>query len=243
MTVTELRERLKKAVEKCEKCVKTIERHEAQAQKKLDKIIANGWDASDRYKYGAYGSEPNHDAYWAVCEYENKLNDIENAKKKLADAERIMGNWSEKLYKQVQIEKTIEEGVPTQLKEMQAELANVWYEGEIEHRDTMKAKRRQMDYVSFCRMYSARAWEDAERSDEQVKKEVERDARDFVIDLYNRIKHVTGNVTDWAGIHWKGKALNGVVAGDHGTAKVETIMAGGYNIQRLHYRVLVHRVK
>lgn len=33
--------------------------------------------------------------------------------------------------------------------------------------------------------------------------------------------------------------FNGIVKGEHGTASIRTILAGGYNIQCLHYRVLV----
>jgi hypothetical protein len=36
--------------------------------------------------------------------------------------------------------------------------------------------------------------------------------------------------------------LNGTIKGENGICKIETIYAGGYNIQCLHYRVLVHRV-
>lgn len=36
--------------------------------------------------------------------------------------------------------------------------------------------------------------------------------------------------------------LNGTIKGENGICKIETIYAGGYNIQCLHYRVLVHKV-
>lgn len=58
----------------------------------------------------------------------------------------------------------------------------------------------------------------------------------------SRIHAITGEVTDWDGIHYSGGALNGVVYGKLGSVRVESILAGGYNIQRLHVRVLVHEI-
>jgi hypothetical protein len=71
-----------------------------------------------------------------------------------------------------------------------------------------------------------------------------RDARAFVLDLLNRTKEITGEITSWAGVHLTVgtngfPVLNGYVEGKEGRALVESIYAGGYNIQRLHVRVLV----
>lgn len=80
------------------------------------------------------------------------------------------------------------------------------------------------------------------KTEEEFYKSNLKEVELFIVDLYNRVKAITGEVTDWANIHYGGKALNGFVTGENGTAKVESILAGGYNIQRLHVRVLVHKV-
>ena len=104
MKSVELHERLRKAEENVAKVQKTIERHEAQAAKKLAVLEQNGWEAN-RY---LYNDGQHDDAYWAVCEYENKLSDIKGAEKKLEEAERIRDNWKAKLDRQVELEKTIQ---------------------------------------------------------------------------------------------------------------------------------------
>lgn len=64
-------------------------------------------------------------------------------------------------------------------------------------------------------------------------------------DLCNRITAEVGEIIDASGLsigNQKGE-LNGIVKGTEGTARVETISAGGYNIQCFHYRVLVHKIR
>lgn len=64
------------------------------------------------------------------------------------------------------------------------------------------------------------------------------------IDLLVRVYNVVGNIIDMSDIHIGANgSLNGVVVGEKGRARVETIGAGGYNIQRFHYRVLVKKIK
>ena len=63
-------------------------------------------------------------------------------------------------------------------------------------------------------------------------------------DLCNRISDVVGEITDASNLsigEQRGE-LNGIVKGTKGSARVETIEAGGYNIQVFHHRVLVHRI-
>ncbi len=63
---------------------------------------------------------------------------------------------------------------------------------------------------------------------------------DFII---QRVTKITGEITDASGLSVGDKGdLNGWIQGASGTAKVETIGAGGYNIQCFHFRTLIKKV-
>jgi hypothetical protein len=72
---------------------------------------------------------------------------------------------------------------------------------------------------------------------------LENEKRRKAIDLVNRIKDVVGEITDASKLEVNEKLnLDGYIYGTIGKAKVETIGAGGYNIQCFHYRTLVHKI-
>ena len=64
---------------------------------------------------------------------------------------------------------------------------------------------------------------------------------DFIIERTNKI---VGVITDASGLKVGAKGdLNGFIIGTKGTAKVQTIGAGGYNIQCFHFRTLIDAVR
>ena len=64
---------------------------------------------------------------------------------------------------------------------------------------------------------------------------------DFIIE---RVNAICGKITDATGLKVGAKGdLNGNIIGERGTAHVQTIGAGGYNIQCFHFRTLIHEVK
>lgn len=241
MTRTELREKANKAAEKVVKIQGTIERHKKAAEKKAAEITAKGWNLTDKWQ--KQGTGEHNDCYWTLCDYEHKVEAIESAGKKLKEAQKIAENWNQKLRDQLKKENMIATEMPEIFRQCQQELADEWTAYDIKAREKMIEKKRELEYKEFRELYSYSQEEGLNRDDEQIRSSNLRDAEAFIIDLYNRVKSVTGEVTDWTGIHYSGKALNGIVVGKSGTAHVETILAGGYNIQRLHYRVLVKTIK
>lgn len=92
--------------------------------------------------------------------------------------------------------------------------------------------------------YCTRLWS---MSDGQIHVENQKAGESLILDLLKRVTKVTGPVRDWSGLHvTQGNGgfavLNGVVIGEDGKARVESIYASG-SIQRLHVRTLVKPIK
>ena len=105
------------------------------------------------------------------------------------------------------------------------------YRGEVKVRDGEYEAYKP--YISFRNLDEAMA---------RVQKDLEEEANrkyDFIIERTNEI---TGKITDASGLKVGSKDdLNGYIKGERGTAKVQTIGAGGWNIQCFHFRTLIHK--
>lgn len=241
MNVKELKEKVKKAEEAVVKAENTIERHKAQMEKKLKVITDHGWDPENRY---CRQNTAEHDeAYWAICEYEHKVDDIKNATEKLEDKKRILQNWKDRLEAAEAQEQTFLKEVPEAMKGMMNELIDRWDGYDIERLNHLKEEYKNLGYKEFTKKYPKSYNFMRYETPETIHKANVKHAEAYVMDLYNRIHLITGEVTDWSGIYCAGVALNGFVKGQLGAVNIETILAGGYNIQRLHCRTLVHEVR
>ena len=129
MNVEDLRKKVAAAEEKVKKCMKTIERHKAQMEKEGQKLREMGIDpeTADKYEFVKNGTEWNQEAYWLLCDYESKKDDIHGAEGKLADALRVLSGWQEKLDIAINEEMVIQEQVPQVIKDFLEALNNRTY--------------------------------------------------------------------------------------------------------------------
>jgi len=78
-----------------------------------------------------------------------------------------------------------------------------------------------------------------EHSQDQIKAHIEKDGENRKEQFVARITKKVGDIQE-ANLHMGvDLSINGTVIGDEGKATVYSIIAGGYNIQKVHYRVLV----
>lgn len=130
-----------------------------------------------------------------------------------------------------------------------SDLANLWprkdvdaflSERGLEYRQIQKKLNEFGDQITF-KLLEIR--DDQER-EAWLEKAMEEEKRAKLIDLIGRIMSTVGTITDAAALHIGPEGdINGYIVGTEGKAKIQTIGAGGYNIQCFHFRTLIHEMK
>lgn len=292
MKIETLKEKIENAQLKVEKCEKTIERHETQLAKKLDKASKTfGFDFTgfekeeiEKYKDDHHEELRTHDNYWDLFDVIRKFEDIKGAKGKLADAERVLKNWEDKLAVELEAERYLEDNAPEVIMEFienWKRMAYDWHVKRFEDYQSFKKKLKEdlaearrelginermmptraqdkelqnvgLDYksinkrkVEFAGMTVMKLDEIRDETERWAwldrKLEVEKKAK--LLDLVYRLNNEVGKTLDATDLRIGAEGnLNGIVIGETGKVKVETVGAGGWNIQCFHYRTLMHKL-
>lgn len=253
MKLTTLAERIEKAEAKITKKQSTIDKKLARIEK-LSKELADKFgidpETFDRYQWRTLpGTEDeNNKAYWTLCDIEHLKEDIERGESEIEETKATLKKYKAQYAGEVEREAILLKDIPDSMKQMQTELVETWDEYDKERRERLRREYNELGYKEFCKKHNNADYEFRYKTDEEIHEDNITAARDLILNLYYRVREITGEVTSWAGIHatvgtWGGTVLNGLVEGKEGRAIVESITAGGYNIQRLHIRVLVKEVK
>lgn len=267
-----------------EKTEKTLERHKKQLDKYAKQLTELGIDYSDLEAARRLTSNSsNHEAYWLVCDYDNKLDDIKNNEKKLLELgqklecyreqykteaarqdipkipalEEFLAGWKKEaadwyrqrvtdyrayLEKVAQTKAAIEQKYEPPLYKHRQEIADDEKAAKVDRvsvRDHIRA-----NYGADVQMLSSEGKPGMTNFENKLEKMLSDEVRNKRLDLYYRCTAAVGVITDVSGLSvGDNGSLNGFVVGENGKAALETIMAGGYNIQCLHYRVLVKPIR
>ena len=231
MTSTMINERINNAQAK-------VAKKEATITKKL------GWIAK---KESQLATMPDNERLWAECDIKIWKEDIERNKQEIAELKVSIDSYKLQLGKATETEDLYIKEVPSSMKRMEADLIEQWDAYDKKKREECRGFYKAFGYKEFRKKYSRAHYELMYKTDDDIHRINAKDARALVIDLYRRVRGITGEVTNWDGIEatqgtWGFTVLNGTVQGKQGKCKVESIFAGGYNIQRLHIRVLTHEI-
>lgn len=261
MKIQTLKERMEKLQTKIDKKHGTIEKKQKSVQKKcdtLDKKYHIIYNPDKRYytndlKNMGLNSEEAWDAYWLQCDIDSLMDDLERLPKEISEMQKTMEKYEGQLAGEIAKESMFITEVPEILKQMEVQLVAEWDRWDHERQERLQKKYDEVGYNAFFKgtpehhFWDKHTYADYEfmnKDSEAIHNDNVKFARQEVLDLFIRVKEVTGEITDWSGIECEQgnsfPVLTGVVVGKEGKVSVETILAGGYNIQRLHIRTLVH---
>lgn len=226
MTATEITERINKTQDAIRKLMALIEKREKnlpKAQKKL----------------AGLNKETQRNGWWDAYEKVYTLEDgIKGGKQKLEEKQKTLKKWQTKL-EEVNAEAKILRKIPEQLKQLQEQVTQELIKSEKRYREIMITDKSEMTHEEFYEKYT---WSEYYKyyyiTDEEIEKECKKESKYWVLDLISRVEKKVGEITKW-NLRLADRCLNGYVEGTKGTATIETIYAGGWNIQCLHTRVLV----
>ncbi len=244
-------------VEYLEKRVEGKEKEISKLEKKLERILkaqATNWEVNPYYYHERDIASTEKELARATESLNKYKADLETAQQK-AESRNVkvivdfLENWKAKT-KEFYIESV--EGYCQALKlwyKQDHEYCEWWNNGGCRATKEEKLEKRaenKMHKESFARRWSwmfpymDRYTLDVEKLDKDLKTEADR-KYDFIIERTNKI---VGTITDASNLYIGMDAeLNGYIIGDQGKAKVQTIGAGGWNIQRYHFRTLIHEMR
>lgn len=243
MKIETLKERIEKKEAQIEKKLNTISKKRKQIEKKKSKVSALGYDP-DGDRYQAVDTEDHNEVYWTMCDISSLREDIKRNEREIEEAKATLEKYRAQLAGEIEKEQQFIKEVPAQAKDMEQMLIEKWDESDMHRRQWYRDEAERLGYADFVKQYKYGAWEYRYATDEEIHNSNVKSARAFVLDLLNRTKEITGEIVSWSDVHLTVgtngyPVLNGYVEGKEGRAVVESIYAGGYNIQRLHVRVLV----
>lgn len=249
MTIEQLQERIAKAIEKKEKKQNTILKKTLANEKKVAELKEKFQLDMQQHCYSQLESLGfTKEQIWEIFDIEHSykwyVEDIKSLNRAIAEIDNTLLKYNKQLAGEIEKEEMFIKDIPSTMKELQVELVNRWDAWDIERRDLLKKQYHEIGRSKWFEYHGLADYDLMYKTDEMIHKSNTNDSKLLIIDMYNRIKHITGDVISWAGVRCEQgnmcPVLTGYVEGIEGSATIETILAGGYNIQRLHIRTLVH---
>lgn len=245
MKIETLKDRLDKAKIKVTKKQNTILKKQTWIDKKVKLLEAKGVDNPLEASSYEYRNQP--EISWTISDIHHYQDDIKRITDEIAETEKTIEKYEKQLAGELAKEAVLLKEIPEVFNSLRDSLIEEWDNWDIQRKNKIREAYHSMGYKEFHKCYTYADYQFMSNSDKKIHEDNINSAKALILDLYYRVKDITGDITDWTGIRAAQGSqgftvLNGLVIGKEGRAKVESILAGGYNIQRLHIRVLVHSV-
>lgn len=218
-----------------DKVRKVLARHEAK--------LADLKSGKKNAKYvKTYGERWESYLNWDI---ERTIEDIESNKRKLIEAERLDAKETAKLAKE-SARKSFIDSLPECLKVWMEDHRKAVIKWETEKKEEYEKLYHSKSFNELRLMHREdwRKYNEMIRyccdvTEESIRKLAAESAKAYIVDLIARVEKHIGKIKSLDEVRVDGLAINGYITGEKGKVELRTIIAGGYNIQCLHNRVMV----
>lgn len=230
MKSQQLIERIKKNEEK-------LVKKEALLQKKLSKMDLDiNLELKTTELYKIYYNSVDYGKWCEIESLKSTYNDIKDIK-----------DLIEKYKKQLETAKQKEEKlveIPQVLVDFKQYLIDTWTKQDLDIRKFYKKEYKALGYKEFVDKYKYTSYIHMNMEKKEFVKINTKDAETLILNFIKRVEDKAGEIKDCSNLivtegNGGYSVINGFVEGTKGKAVVESIGAGGYNIQKYHIRVLV----
>ena len=235
-----LQERIQKKEQQIEKLERLYRKYLSEESEPAKSMIGKFLETGDRTEYRAWLKANNRwdggAAYYKASEIIEARNTLVKYRKQLA-AETDRKN-------------TINE-LPEALTKFHSYCIRMWDEYDLNKQSKMNKENEPDDWdewhkwCRYMRETYGTNWREFRRlTKEEIHKANVKDADTLILNLINRVVERVGQIIDTKYLRLDSDnrgftIINGRIIGTKGTVRIESIGAGGYNIQRYHIRVLV----
>lgn len=178
--------------------------------------------------------------------YQNEITKIENFEneKKIEVLVKFLEDWKTKTYKWYMNNASLYIDLKRQYKEKLNDHMKQFENLDFRTRYYKEQEFNKQYYSNITAFTKEIVEYTNEINYEKLIKAIDEEAIRKYKDLVKRISEVVGKIENakHLSIGEQNGEINGIVIGSKATARIETISAGGYNIQCFHYRVLVHKI-
>lgn len=206
---------------------------------KAEELIAKKEAAIAKKEAAIAKAQNEDDACWLAFDIRSLNEDIVSKRKEIAKLEKEIAELS-KLVAGDNAKRNAKEELAIQFADYIDRLADAWTKWDVEKKDEIEAFQSENGYDATVKKYKYSTYEYYRYGDkESFDKDNRKSALEMIWDMVQRAEKITGKVTDLSNVHVNGYLFEGYIEGETGRAYLHSILAGGYNIQKLHVRVLV----
>ena len=210
--------------------------------------------------------------YWLNCDLEDCIESIRNNEEAIKNKLQTISRYEDLLQKALVKEESLR-NLPESMIELKERTITAWDAWDAKRKEAVRqahtdyyalsdesrkahyaknddlAKDLEKKMNDIYQSFSSFEWHELYcMSEEEIHRRNVQGAEDLVENLYDRVCQIVDTIEDASDLKVTAgnegfAVINGTVKGHGKVAKVQSVGAGGWNIQRWHIRTLVHEVK